>query len=114
MATEQQNGAPPATAGLDERVTAIARAALVVLRAHPGCGAIAGLVHAVARFPGQESVEIAAEKCVEDAKDEAYREVWRLNRVVRDLQARIAQLEQEAFDVVSTAGDFTDEQKAGA
>lgn len=78
---------------VDQAVRGIVRAAHTVLRAHPGCGAIADLVLALKEFPG-DAGHIEVERHLEDANEEAYREVWRLKRINRSQAAWIKALEQ--------------------
>ena len=84
---------PISETDVDRAVRDIARAARTVLRAHPGCGAIADLVFALKVFPG-DAGHSEVERHLEDAKDEAYREVWRLKRINRSQAAWIKALEQ--------------------
>lgn len=77
----------------EQAVRDIAKAAHTVLRAHPGCGAIADLAVALRTFPG-DAGHIEVERHLEDAEDEAYREVWRLKRINRSQAIWIKALEQ--------------------
>lgn len=77
-------------------VERIAQGAAVILRAHPGCGAVAALALALQNAPVPVPA-VDERRHDEDAKVEAYAEVRRLTAEVAELRARLAAREQGAL-----------------